>query len=167
MYQEIVYLIPDVRGPPPNIHNEEGNVILKDEVRYAFRKTKSGKAAGPDDLPFELIAALDELGLKSVTRLLNSIYDSGTIPDDMKKSVYIALPKKPGTVECDQHRTIILMSHLTKVLLRVIMNRMRNKILPEISVTQFGFMADKGTKNAIEYSWRELWRYRQTCISVS
>ena len=139
----------DVRGPPPNIHNEEGNAILKDEVRFAFRKMKSGKAAGPDELPFELIAALDELGLKSVTRLLNSIYDSGTIPDDMKKSVYIALPKKPGTVECDQHRTISLMSHLTKVLLRVIMNRMRNKILPEISEAQFGFMADKGTRNAI------------------
>ena len=139
----------DDRGPPPNIHNEEGNAILKDEVRFAFRKMKSGKAAGPDDLPFELIAALDELGLTSVTRLLNRIYDSGTIPDDMKKSIYIALPKKPGTVECDQHRTISLMSHLTKVLLRVIMNRMRNKLLPEISAAQFGFMANRGTKNAI------------------
>ena len=41
------------------------------------------------------------------------------------------------------------MSHLTKVMLRVLMNRMRNKILPEISQTQFGFMADKGTRNAI------------------
>ena len=68
---------------------------------------------------------------------------TGEIPTDLKKSVYTTIPKK-GAVECDQHRTISLMSHLTKVMLRVLMNRMRNKIVPEISVTQFGFMADKG-----------------------
>ena len=54
-----------------------------------------------------------------------------------------------GAVECDQHRTTSLMSHLTKVMLRVLMNRMRQNILPEISETQFGFMTDKGTRNAI------------------
>merc|ERR1711867_84270 len=41
------------------------------------------------------------------------------------------------------------MRHLTKILLRVLMNRIRNKILPEVSETQFGFMKDKGTRNAI------------------
>ena len=47
------------------------------------------------------------------------------------------------------------MSHLTKVMLRVLMNRMANKILLEISETQFGFIADKGTRNAI-FSLRTL-----------
>ena len=41
------------------------------------------------------------------------------------------------------------MSHLIKVMLQVLMNRMRNKMLPEIPDTQFGFIADKGTRNAI------------------
>ena len=63
--------------------------------------------------------------------------------------MYIAIPKTTRTVEFDQHRTMSLVSHLTKVMLRVLMNRMRNKILPEISETQFGFMADKGTRNTI------------------
>ena len=74
-----------------------------------------------------------------------------------KKSVYITIPPKIGAVECDQNRTISLMSHLTKIMLRVLMNRMRNKILPEISNTQFGFIADKGTctRNAI-FSMRTL-----------
>ena len=143
-------LYQDNRGPPPTIINEdEGLPILEDEVRIALKKMKSGKASGPDEIPSELITALGEIGVEEVTKLLNSIYDTGKIPDDFKKSVYIALPKKPGTVECDQHRTISLMSHLTKVLLRVLMNRMRDKIMPEISETQFGFMADKGTRNAI------------------
>ena len=69
--------------------------------------------------------------------------------------MYIAIPRKIGTVACDQHRTISLMSHLTKVMLRVLMNRIRNKILPEMSETQFGFMTDRGTINAI-FSLRTL-----------
>ena len=43
-----------------------------------------------------------------------------------KISVHIAIPKKVGTVECDQHHTISLMSHLTKVMLRLLMNRMKS-----------------------------------------
>ena len=76
--------------------------------------------------------------------------ETGEIPTDLNKSVYIANASKIGSVECDQRRTISLMSHLTKVMLRVLMNKMRNKILPEIPETQFGFkMRDKGTRNAI------------------
>ena len=128
----ITELYHDDRGPPPIINNEdEGPLILEDEVQKALTKMK-GKAAGPDDIPSEMIAALNEIGIKEVTEFLNIIYAAGKIPADMKKSVYIAIPKKQGTVECEQHRTISLMSHLTKVMLRVLMNRMRNKILPEL-----------------------------------
>ncbi|GFN77836.1 RNA-directed DNA polymerase from mobile element jockey-like [Plakobranchus ocellatus] len=87
---------------------------MEDEVRHALSKMKSSKAPGPDDIPSELTTALDKVGIKAVKKLLNNIYDAGEIPTDMKKSIYIAIPKKPGTAECDQHRTINLMSHLTK-----------------------------------------------------
>ena len=70
-----------------------------------------------------------------MTKRLNIICDTSEIPTDLKKSKFIAIPKTIGTVECDQHRTILLMSHLTNVMLRVLMNRMGNKILPEISET--------------------------------
>ena len=63
------------------------------------------KAAGPDDIPSKMIAALNEIGIKEVTKLLNLIYTTGEVPTDIKKSVYIAFPKKQGTVECDQHCT--------------------------------------------------------------
>ncbi|GFO35338.1 hypothetical protein PoB_006184300 [Plakobranchus ocellatus] len=52
----------------------------------------------PDDIPSELVTALDEVGIKAVKKLLNNIYDTGEIPTDMKRSIYIVLPKKPGTV---------------------------------------------------------------------
>ena len=67
----------------------------------------------------------------------------------MKKSIFIAIPKKTATTECEQHRTISLMSHITKILLRIIMMRVRNKIKPEIAEEQCGFVDGKGTMNAI------------------
>ena len=94
---------------------------------------KKGKATGLNEILSEMLTALGEFGIKEITKLLNIIHVTGEIPTDLKKSVYIAIPKKIGTVECDKHRTICLLSHLTKVMLRVLMNRMRIKILPEIS----------------------------------
>ena len=67
----------------------------------------------------------------------------------MPKSVFIALPKKEGATECELHRTISLMSHVTKILLRIVMMRVRNKIRPEIAEEQCGFVEGKGTSNAI------------------
>ena len=78
-----------------------------------------------------------------------AIYDTGEIPSDLSKSIFIALPKKPGATECESHRTISLMSHITKILLKILMARMRNKITPEIAEEQCGFVKDKGTRNAI------------------
>ncbi|KAK3769433.1 hypothetical protein RRG08_066440 [Elysia crispata] len=110
---------------------------------------KRGKATGPDGIPNEIILALEEMGIGMTTKLFNAIYDSGTIPEDLAKSVFIALPKISGATECELHRTIRLMSHITKALLRVLMLRMRKSLRPEIAKTQFGFVPDKGTRNAI------------------
>ena len=129
--------------------NFAGPPIMKDELREAMRKMKTGKATGPDGLSIELIEALEEDGIEKVTTLLNEIYDTGQIPVDMSRSIFIALPKKPGATDCELHRTISLMSHVTKLLLRIIMMRVRNKINPEIAEEQCGFVEGKGTTNAI------------------
>ena len=67
----------------------------------------------------------------------------------MLKSLFRALPKKAGATECELHRAVSLMSHVTKILLRIIMMRVRNKIRPEIEEEQCGFMEGKGMSNAI------------------
>ena len=110
---------------------------------------KRNKATGADDIAIEMVSALEDLGLQKLTELLNEIYDTGVIPEDMSKSVFICLPKKPGATTCELHRTISLMSHITKVLMRILMNRARGKWLPEIAPVQFGFTKDSGTRNAI------------------
>ncbi|GFS15743.1 LINE-1 retrotransposable element ORF2 protein [Elysia marginata] len=120
-----------------------------DEVRAAIRKMKSGKATGPDGVAVEMIEALEEYWVEMLTSLLNEIYDTGEIPADISRSVIIALPKKPGATDCELHRTISLMSHVTKILLRVVMMRIRSKIKPEIADEQYGFVEGKGTTNTI------------------
>ena len=81
-------LFRDDRGPKPVMkRNLEGPSILKEEVKAAIKKMKNGKATGPDNIPVEMIVSLDDLGIDMTTKLLNAIYDSGTIPEDLCKSV--------------------------------------------------------------------------------
>ncbi|GFO01373.1 craniofacial development protein 2-like protein [Plakobranchus ocellatus] len=122
---------------------------MKEEVETAIKKMKHGKATGTDNISVELIEALEDFGIGKVTHLLNEIYDAGQIPTDLSKSIFTALQKKPGATECELHRTISLMSHITKILLKIIMLRIRNKIKPEIAEEQCGFVEDKETSNAI------------------
>ena len=126
-----------------------GPPIMESEVEDAIKNMRHGKAIGEDGIAIEMIKTLEEWGVKIVTELANSIYDSGQIPDAMSRSIFITLPKKPGAIECKKFRTISIMSQLSKVVLRVILNRIKNKVKSEIGEEQFGFMKGKGTTNAV------------------
>ena len=67
----------------------------------------------------------------------------------MKHSVFITLPKKPKAMICTEFRTISLMSHVTKLLLKIIQQRMVNKIDKEVSKLQSGFRPGTGTREGI------------------
>ena len=143
-------LFQDNRGEKPVIKkNIDGPKILISEVRTAMSKMKNNKAAGPDEIVAEMVSALDDFGIQKLTECLNEIYDTGVIPEELSKSIFIALPKKAGAIECELHRTISLMSHINKILLRIIMLRARSRIMPEIGEEQCGFVQDAGTRNAI------------------
>ena len=81
--------------------------------------------------------------------LLNKIYNTGNIPSDMMRSVFIQIPTKVGTMGCEEHRTISLMSIVIKVLVRIILNCWKSKIRSEVADVQCGFVADNGKANAI------------------
>ena len=138
------------RGQKPVIRkNIEGPSILKAEVTAAIAHTKRNKAVGPDGIVVEMIEALEDFRTDTMTEIINEIYESGAIPEDLSKSIFIALPKKPNATECELHRTISLMSHVIKLILRIIMWRARKNIKPEIGKEQCGFMKDTGTRHAI------------------
>ena len=142
-------LFDDDRVPFELEVTEEGLPIQRSEVEAAIRQMKRGKAIGEDGVVVEMVEALGAWGSGVVMQLANKIYDSGQIPTPMQLSTFITIPKKPGAMECNKHRTISIMSQLGKIVLRVILNRVRNKIRPEIPEEQYGFVKGKGTANAI------------------
>ena len=141
----------DNRGTPPEIDTEtaENDNILLVEVEKAIADLKNGKATGPDRLATEMLKALDKEGVQRVHALVNKIYNTGHIPTDMNESTFICLPKKAKATMCSEHRTLSLMSHLLKMILRVILQRNRRRIENEINEQQSGFMSGKGTREGI------------------
>ena len=77
------------------------------------------------------------------------MYIQGGFPSELNKSIFITLPKVNRATKCEKHRTISLMSHITKLVLRIVINRIRGRTLQEVSPEQCGFVPDKGTRNAI------------------
>ena len=67
-----------------------------------------------------MLKLLEDFGVQKMTELFNDMYSTGHIPDELLKSVYITLPKKPRATECADHRTISLMPHVLKVFLNAL-----------------------------------------------
>jgi len=142
-------LFADNRGKNENVRKKGGNPIMKGEIMKALKNTAVGKATGPDEISIEMVSALEDFGIERLTCLANKIYDEGSFPADMCKSIFITLPKKPGATKCELHRTISLMSQLTKLILRIFLDRLHGRTVGEVAEEQYGFTADKGTRNAI------------------
>lgn len=123
--------------------------IIRQEVENAIRQMKRGKAVGDDGVAVEMLEALGEFGVDVLTSLANKIYDREEIVDQMTKSTFITIPKVPGTSECSKFRTISIMNQICKIVLRVVLARIRGKIRGEVAEEQYGFVAGKGTRNAI------------------
>ena len=98
-----------------------GPSILREEVTWVLQNSKTGKAAGPDEVNLEIILALEEKGVDLLWELFNDIYETGYLPDEMLKSIFIAIPKNPNTMDCENHRTISLMSHTLKLFLKIML----------------------------------------------
>ena len=92
---------------------------------------------------------MDDFAFEKLTVIANEVYETGAITRHMKTSVFVTIPKINGTLECKKFRTISIMSQITKIVLRVIIHRITNKLRDEIAVEQYGFLAGKGTSNAI------------------
>ena len=70
-----------------------GSPIMQDEIRAAIKAMIKGKAAGEDGIVIEMIEAIDEFRIRKIADLATRIYESGYIPNAMKESVYVAIPK--------------------------------------------------------------------------
>ena len=139
-----------IEGKATNCKRNRRTPVLTSEVKESLCLNKQNKATGLDKIATEMITSLGDFGIKKITCVLNYIHDTGIIPEDLSKSVFFTVPKKPGTIDCECHQRVTLMSHITIVLLRILMKRARHHIRPEIGMEECCFMRDKGTRNAIQ-----------------
>ena len=133
--------------------NEErdniGPEVMKWEIEMAVKGMKNRKTVGGDQIPAEILKTLEKNGLERVTDLVNKIYDTGEWPEDLIKTIMVPIPKICNAQECKHYRTISLISHVGKVITKVILERMRRKIEENLEEDQFGFRKGRGTRDAI------------------
>lgn len=131
------HYIPEDFTPEPQVTFEE--------VKAALKSLPNQKSPGIDEIPIELIKAAGKPVLMQLTRLCQAIWNTLEWPRDWKRSVYLPLPKKGDIMQCANNRTIALICHCSKVLLRVIQKRMEQYMERELPEEQAGFRRGRGT----------------------
>ena len=115
-----LYDDPERGGKPIKFNNDlSGPEITKSEVRESISSMKNGKAVGPDEIPAKVIKALGDSAVDVLHDLANTIYETSEIPEIPQKSVFITIPKKIGVTECENFRTIAIISLVIKILFKI------------------------------------------------
>ena len=100
-------------------------VILECKVKWALGSITTNKARGGDGSPAELFPILKEDAVKVLHSRCQHIWKTHQWPQDWKRSVFILIPKKGNAKECSNYSTIALISHASKVMLKVLQPRLQ------------------------------------------
>ena len=133
---------------PPLINNNS-YPALREEVEAAVKSLKKGKLAGVDNIPSELVQAGGEAMINMLLIICNKIWQTGEWPTPWNQSLIINLPKKGNPQQCQNYRTISLISHPSKVMLRILLNRLKPQAEEIIKEEQAGFRAGRSTTEQI------------------
>ena len=94
--------------------------ILDCEVKWALGSITTNKASGGDEIAAEVFQILKDDALKVLHSICQQIWKTQKWPQDWKKSVFIPIPKKGNAKECSNYCTIALISHASKVVLKIL-----------------------------------------------
>ena len=93
---------------------------LECEVKWASGSITTNKVSGGDGIPAELCQILKDDAVKVLHSICQQIWKTQQWPQDWKRSVFIPIPKKANAKECSNYRTIALISHTSKVMLKIL-----------------------------------------------
>ena len=99
--------------------------ILECEIKWALGSTTPNKASGGDGIPVELFQILKEDSVKVLHSICQQIWKTQQWPQDWKRSVFIPVPKKGNAKECSNYHIIALISHTSKVMLKILQARLQ------------------------------------------
>ena len=94
--------------------------ILECEVKWALGSITMNKASGGDVIPVELFQILQDDPVKDLHSICQQLWKTQQWPQDWKRSVFIPIPKKGNAIECSNYRTTALISHASKVTLKIL-----------------------------------------------
>ena len=128
-------------------HLESG--ILKCKVKRALGNITANKASGGGGIPVQIFQILKDDVVEVLHSIFQQIWKTKQWSQDWKRSVFIPTPKKGNAKECSNHCTVALISHASKVMLKILLARLPQYIIHELSDVQAVFRKGRGTSNQI------------------
>ena len=110
------------------------------------------KASGSDGIPVELFQILKDDAVKVLHSISQQIWKTQQWPSDCKKSVFIPIPKKGSAIECSNYSTIALISHTSKVMLKILQARLQQYMNSELPDVPAGFRKGRGNRSNCQHS---------------
>ena len=123
--------------------------ILECKVKWALGSITMNKASGGDGIQVELFQILKDDAVKVLHSRCQIFWKTQQWPQDLKRSIFILIPKKGNAKECSNYSTIALISHTSKVMLKILqasLQQYMNRKLPDV---QAGFRKSRGTRDQI------------------
>ena len=123
--------------------------ILEFEVKWALGSITTNKASGDNGIPAELFQVLKDDPATVLHSICQEIWKTQHWPQDWKRSVFIPIPKKGNAKECSNYCTFVLISHASKVMLKILQARLQQYVNRELPDVQAGFTKGRGTREQI------------------
>ena len=123
--------------------------ILKCEVKWALESITTNKASGDDAILVELFQILKDDAVKVLHAICQQIWDTQQWLQDWKSSIFIPIPEKGNLKECSNYRTIALISHASKEMLKILQARLQQYMNHELPDVQAGFRKVRGPRDQI------------------
>ena len=123
--------------------------ILECKVKWALGSITTKKASGGDGIPVELLQILKDDAAKVLHSVCQQIRKMQQWPQDWKRSVFIPIPKKVNAKECPSYCTTALISHASKVMLKILQAKLQQYVNCEFPDVQARFREGRGTRDQI------------------
>ena len=107
--------------------------------QVGLRKHHYEQNCGGDGIPVDLFQILKDDAVKVLHSIWQQIWKTQQWPQDWKRSVFIPIPKKGNPKECSDYHTIALISHASKVMLKILQARLQQYVNRELPDVQAGF----------------------------
>ena len=123
--------------------------ILECKVKWALRSITMTITSGDYEISAEIFQILRDDAVKVLHSVCQQTWKTQQWPQDWKRSVFISIPKKVNAKECSNYRPIALISHASKVMLKILQARLQQYVNHELSHVHAGFSKGRGTRDQI------------------